>query len=46
MGAAIVVIAGLLFLLLVIWMLYKAIQLVHYSKKGGYETDKRLWSIQ
>jgi len=44
MGAAIVLIAGLLFLLLIIWMLYKAIQLVFYSKSGGYETDLRLWN--
>ena len=46
MGAAIVLIAGLLFALLIIWMLYKAVRLVLYSKKGGYETDKRLWSLQ
>ncbi len=46
MGAAIVVIAGLLFGFLIIWMFYKAIQLISYSKKGDYETDKRLWSLQ
>ena len=44
MGAAIVVIAGLLFVLLIIWMLYKAVRLVFYSKSGGYETDLRLWN--
>jgi hypothetical protein len=46
LSAAIVVIAGLLFGLLVIWMLVRAVQLVFYSKKGGFETDKRLWSLQ
>ncbi len=46
MGAAFVVIAGLLFVFLIIWMFYRAIQLISYSKKGGYETDKRLWSLQ
>jgi hypothetical protein len=46
LSAAIVVIAGLLFGLLVIWMFYRAIHLIFYSKKGGYETDKRLWSLQ
>jgi len=44
MGAAIVLIAGLLFALLIIWMLYKAVRLVFYSKSGGYETDLRLWN--
>ncbi len=46
MGAAIVVITGLLFALLILWMLYKAAQLVFYSRKGGYETDLRLWSLR
>lgn len=46
MGAAIVVIAGLLFALLILWLLVRAVQLAIYSKKGGYETDLRLWSLQ
>jgi hypothetical protein len=39
MGAAIF---GLLFVLLVLWLLFKGFQLARYSKSGQYQIDQRM----
>ena len=33
---------GLLFVVLVLWMLFKGIQLARYSKSGQYQIDQRM----